>query len=283
MKKLHLFAGLLLLLLMTSCSSTSKLVTSAVAYQSVRSVEYKDAVPDDAKIAVGYSITPTGELIVVVENKTDEIMIIDQTKSFFVNTDGRSVSYYDPTVRTTTNTTINSDTRGASVNLGAIAGAAGIGGGLGKALGGINVGGANTNTTSSTNTTYIADLPQISIAPHSMETMSKNFEITGIGKQTLGGDRQFFYTKDDARLKFSVCISYSVDGGNNYDKIVTPFYCNSLVSCDVKSHGQVNEALRTILRNKPDALREQWWVLWTIANMSSSNDNIWNGSFIDWK
>ncbi len=281
MKILRSTFGLLLLLLVTSCGS-GKLVTTAVSYQSVRTVQYKDKVPSNAKIAVGYSITPGGQLVAIVENRTDEIMIIDQIKSFFVNTDGKSTSYYDPTVRTTTNTSYGSNTTGATVNLGAIAGALGIGGPIGSLLGGVNVGESNTLGSSTTNTTYFADQPQISLAPKSHGAMSKNFSISGVGTK-YDTETYSTFTSDNSYLKFSVCISYSVDGGNSFDKIVTPFYVNSLMVCPVKRHGKVNEALRTILQHKPDAIHEQWWVLKSVNTMDNKNDNVWEGSFLDWK
>lgn len=54
-------------------------------------------------------------------------MTIDQTKSFFVDSNGKSYSYYDPTVRTSTVTDITSSASGVSVNLGSIAQGLGIG------------------------------------------------------------------------------------------------------------------------------------------------------------
>ena len=122
MKKFKQSLLLLMGLVVISCGSSERLVTSAVAYQSVRTVQYKPEIPDDATIAVGYSITPYGALVAVVQNLAEEIMIIDQTKSFFVNSDGKSISYYDPTIKTTSNTSLESTTSGATVNLGAVVG-----------------------------------------------------------------------------------------------------------------------------------------------------------------
>ena len=117
-------------LLLASCK-TMKLETSSVAYQSVRTryaqPTQSSPIPDDAKIAVAYTISSEGELTAIVYNRTSEIMTIDQTMSFFVNSDGKSTSYYDPTVRTTSTTDLSSKTKGAGINLGAIAGALNIG------------------------------------------------------------------------------------------------------------------------------------------------------------
>ena len=283
MNYLKPLSALLGLIVFASCSS-SKLVTTAVAYQSVRTEQYKPEIPDDAKIVVGYSISSGGSITAVVRNLTNEIMIIDQTKSFFVDTDGRSISYYDPTVRTTSNTTMASSSTGASVNLGAIAGAIGIGGAIGRVLGGVNVGGSNTAGASTTNTTYFADQPHISLAPKSHGAMSKVFPISGIGEPSLQNASETYasFTSDNSIRKFSVCISYSIDGGETFEKIVTPFYLNSIMICPVKQHGIVNEALRTILSKKPDAIYEPWWLLYSCSNLSI-NDNICQGILTDYQ
>lgn len=275
-----LFTGGLLLL---SCAS-SKLTTTAVAYLSVRAVEYKENVPDDAKIVVGYSITGDGALVAVVRNLTNEIMIIDQTKSFFVNSDGSSTSYYDPTIRTTSNTNYTSTTDGVSVNLGAVGGALGIGGVLGGILNGINVSESNTTGSATTNTVQFADQPQISLAPKSHGMMSKNFQIHGVGRSSLSymGETFASYTADNSNLKFSVCISYSLDDGQSFQKLITPLYVNSTIVSPVKSHGKVNDALRVILSRKTDAIHEPWWMLYSVNNMDY-NDSIWDGAIIDYQ
>ena len=127
----HKIFYLIICVVFASCGS-SKLSTNSVGYQSVRTTHAQPSqtspIPDDAKIAVAYSIGGDGALTAIVYNRTSEIMTIDQTKSFFVNSDGTSVSYYDPTVRTTSVTDMSSVTKGGSVNLGSITGALGIGG-----------------------------------------------------------------------------------------------------------------------------------------------------------
>lgn len=268
---------------LTSCSSSS-LVTHSVAYQSVRPVNYKPEVPLEAKIICAYSITDNGEIVVAVKNNTDDIMIIDQTKSFLVNSDGTSESYYDPTVRVTSNTRSNSETRGGSLNLGAVTGALGIGGIIGTLASGINLGRADTEGFSSTNTTYFSDLPQISLGPNGKGFMSKNFPVKYLGKSFLANssERNNAFTNSDSYCKFSVCISYSLDGGNTFDKIVTDFYANSWIVCPVRSHGKVNDALRNVMSSKTDCLNESWWLLYFNDNMGYSN-SMFNGAILDYK
>lgn len=268
---------------LTSCN-TSTLVTQSVAYQSVRPVNYKPEIPQDAKIICAYSITENGEIVVAVKNNTDEIMIIDQTKSFLVNSDGTSISYYDPTVRVTSNTSTTSETRGRSLNLGAVAGALGIGGTLGTLASGINVGGADTDGFSTTNTTYFADQPQISLGPKGEGFMSKEYAVDYLGKSFLSNssERNNTFTSSNSYCRFSVCISYSLDGGKSFDKIVTDFYANSWIVCPVRSHGRVNEALRNILNSKTDCLNESWWLLYFNDNIGKNNSML-NGAITDYK
>ena len=152
MKHFYLiFVGLAL----ASCSN--KLVTTSVGYQSVRTLHSQPTssapIPDEAKIVVAYSIGSGGDLTAIVYNRTSEIMTIDQTKSFFVNSNGKSISYFDPTVKTTSVSNISSTTKGGSINLGALTGAFGIGGVLGQIADGVNLGGSGTNGTQETTAT----------------------------------------------------------------------------------------------------------------------------------
>lgn len=286
MKKTITYA--IISIVLVSCGS-GKLTTSSVAYQSVRTRHAQPTqsspIPDEAKIAVAYSFSESGELTAIVYNRTSEIMTIDQTMSFFVNSNGQSTSYFDPTVRTTSTTDMSSVTKGGSVNLGAIAGAFGIGGTLGQIAGGINLGGSGTTGEAVTNTTYIADLPRVSLAPHSNGAMSKTFQINGIGNKGLEGGETLLasLTEGESYCRFSVCISYSLDNGETFDKIVTNFYANSKIIVPVIQKGRVNEALRKVYQTKQDALNEYWWTLHFNSNVSTGYNDKTQGVLYDYK
>ena len=278
----------LLVPFLVSCGST-QLSTSSVGYQSVRTTHAQPTqtspIPDDAKIAVAYYIGGDGALTAVVYNRTSEVMTIDQTKSFFVNSDGKSVSYYDPTVRSTSVTDMSSVTKGVSVNLGSITSALGIGGPVGLLSNGINLGGSGTSGAAETSTTYVADLPQVSLAPHSNGAMSKTFHITGIGAASLSGSaiNQPSLTKEQSYCRFSVCISYSIDGGQTFDKLVTDFYANSKVIVPVTQKGRVNDALRQVYQTKQDAINEYWWLLNFNYNIPTGYNKRVQGILYDYK
>lgn len=270
-----LTAFLPVLLLFFSCNTGLK--TTSISYQSVRTTfPQGEPIPDDAEIVACYDISNEGDLNVVIFNNSDEVMIIDQTLSFFVNSDGLSTSYFDPTVRTTSNTDMHSATKGATFNLGALGGALGIGGTVGKLLGAFNLGGSSTNGYSTTSTTYIADQPRVALAPHSNGAMSKVFKIKGLGRTALKRSNRAFQTDIDysqSRIKFSVCISYSTDGGNLFNKIVTDFYSNSFIVMPLTDMTKINSTLSSLYQAKPDLLYEPWYIMYFPNNSDHYNYN----------
>lgn len=282
----HLIINVFLFVVLTSCYTQN---TLSVAYQSVRTHHAQPTkerpIPDEAKIAVAYTISNKGELTAIVYNRTSEIMTIDQTKSFFVNSDGKSTSYYDPTIRTESTTNMSSSSKGASINLGSIAGALGIGGIVGSLANGINVGGSGTSGNSVTNTTYFSDLPQVSIAPHGNGAMSKVFNISGLGRYVVYEQNVIpmpMLNEEQSYCKFSVCISYSFDNGQTYDKIVTNFYANSKLVMQVPKRGHVNEQLQKIYSSKPDAVNENLWILNFNTQYHCSNTGYAYGILFDY-
>jgi len=247
-------------------SCTHKLVIPAVTYQSLRTARNLDPgeIPSEAKIMVQYNVTRDQKLEVYVKNLTDEIMHIDQTQSFYVNPSGQSLSYYDPTVRTTSTTSSSANETGGIANLGAIGGALGVGGVLGGILNGINVGGSHTAGKSETFTVAKTDLPVISLAPKSTIKMSKDFDVDGLFSNIPAGN----YSVSDNPFKFSVCISYAVGEHDEKDKIVTDMYVNSSIIMNTQRPGRVNSALRSIYINKPDCLSEPWYRIYFVNDFA---------------
>lgn len=261
--KYYLILSVCICELFVSCVTYDK--TYCVNYQAIRQKYAQptqdEPIPAEAKIAVVYSFSSEGELTAIVYNRTSNIMTIDQTQSFFVNTDGKSTSYYDPTIRTTSTTDMSSNTKGLSVNLGAVAGAFGIGGAIGQLANGINVGGAGTSGQSLTNTTYISDQPRVSLAPNSNGAMSKVFTVNGLIYENKEQLIYPFMNQEESHCRFSVCISYSFDEGKTFEKLVTEFYVESYLNVPLKSQGKISEALSLIEQNKPDMYNAPCWML----------------------
>lgn len=115
-----------------------------------------------------------------LQNKTDKTIYIDKANCFRRSSVSPSFTYYEPTEQTTVT---QGSSNGASVNMGAVAGAVGIGGAVGQLASGINVAGASHNAVS---TTY---QPQryIAIAPHGTRFLSEEKYI-----KTQGGIREKF-------------------------------------------------------------------------------------------
>ena len=270
MNRIIIIVAICLCGVFASCVTKNK--TYCVNYQSIRQ-KYaqptkEEPIPEDAKIVVSYNISLDGELTAIVHNRTNEIMTIDQTQSFFVNSDGISTSYFDPTVKTVSTTDLSSKTKGLSVNLGSIANAFGVGGIVGDLAQGINVGGSGTNGQAVKEETFIADQPQVSVAPNSTTAMSKVFTIAAINDNNI--ERRKIVTpilqQEDAPYKFSVCISYSFDGGKTYDRILTEFYVDSYINIPLRNEGMISEALIEIEQNKPDMYNVPWYILHFINN-----------------
>lgn len=282
-KVLTLLIGLILLISLSGCATQGALDIYSVSYQSINaSTAYSQSsqVPDDARIMATYAIDQNGKLMVIVKNLTDQILIIDQEMSFMINTDGNSVSYYDPTVRTTSVSEYNSGTQGASFNLGGLANAFGVGGPLGSLLGATTVGGSSTAGSAVNNTTYFADQKRVMIGPRGKGIMSKQFSIDRVGKQyfkrpipELASLNYLDKSYSESPIRFKVCISFSLDDGQTFDKMITDFYVSSQQIVNVVE-GKTNAAFRTIMESKPNALAEPWYMFSINNNMKDdTGDN----------
>ncbi|MDE5881130.1 MAG: hypothetical protein K2H60_05325 [Muribaculaceae bacterium] len=271
------------LLLFPSCSS-GNLYVSNVGYQSVRTdFAQPTLIPSDAKIQVLYTFSSDGKIIPVIFNLTDEILTIDQTKTFFINTDGQSFSYYDPNIVVNSTTETNTNTQGGAFNWGAAASALGIGGGLGTILSGITSTQSSSYGVSNTSAVYLRDTPVVSIGPHGSGALSKEYKITGFGISNLlsPGLSNVQMNSLSSIGKFSVCVSYSFDNGTTYDKLITNFYINSsfTIACD---RGNVSKGIESIYTKKPDALAESLFMIHVASNISGQTTYL-KGGLVDYK
>lgn len=161
------------------------------------------------------------KFFVQIYNKTDNIIYIDLGSTFRVMGDGTSKVYFD-----TSQTTVNKgNISGASINFGAITGAAGIGGAVGTLANGVAVGGGNTTSISKT---YMKQRI-VSVPPHGRiplekyiieRTKGSKFEIISEGEDfhfdylkgqnppvTIGG--KYIYKEEDSPYRAFYTISYS--------------------------------------------------------------------------
>lgn len=277
----HLPWGLAISALLCSCGSTKTLSVASVDYQALRTeFAQPETIPGNARIAVEYFFNSNGEIQPVVYNLTSEIMILDQTKSFVIMPDGSSVSYYDPTVRTSTSGSYSSSTEGRSFNLGGIAGALGIGGAIGSLLGATTVGSSNTTGLVRQNTVTIADQPMVNIGPKGSVAMSKAYKVSGVGFANRKSDNYVDVPHHLATDRFSVCISYSIDEGATFDKLMTPLYISTSLRETVNDR-KISDAFDRIYIKKPDALAESLY-MFLIPN-NAADDKYVRGSLIDYQ
>lgn len=217
----------------------------------------------------------------MVYNLTDNIITIDQTKSFLINTNGQSQSYYDPTIKTSTSGSFNAETSSTSLNLGVISSVFGIGGPLGNLLNATTVGNANTNGSFQSSTVTIFDMPQVRIGPHGKMALSKQFKVAGIGKGNFNSSANTFVNckAKNSPLRFSVCISYALEDEPT-NKLVTEFYVNSTIleSC---SKGKVSDSFSKIYSSKSDALVEPTYMFVINTNLPTKAVENFYGDIIN--
>jgi hypothetical protein len=283
MKKIVLFLMLMTIWVLSSCSSASFLEVSGVGYQTLQMQEsnkdFSEQAIKKAQILVFCLVDKNGDVEVMVENNTDQIMTIDRTKSFFQNQNDVAQMYYDPTIHTNTQSVTLGSTTGIGVNLGSVARAVGVGGILGTALSGVNVGGGNSTSTTNVNTTYTVDQPKVSIPPHGRISMGRMFPMLGVGRNFLHAavtesptDINNLFVQDNTYARANICISFSIDGEKSFQFIETHLYANSLMIGKVNGEGYVNNALRTIYTNNPNALLQPWYLLY-FASAKKNRDN----------
>lgn len=269
----YLLKSFLTAALLSSCTS-GKLLVSGVGYQSLRTeFAQPEKIPSTAKIAVEYFFNQDGEVQPIVYNLTSEILTLDQTKSFIIMPDGRSVSYYDPNVYTQTEGSFHSTTTGSSFNLGSIAGAVGVGGPVGQILDGINVGKSSTDGIIRQNTVSRTDQPTVNIGPNGSIAMSKAYKIDGIGQYMRLVSQVLDVKRDQSPLKFSICVTYSFDDGKTYYKLVTNFYVGTNLY-ETVSNKKVSDAFNKIYAKKPDALVEPLYIFSLTNNISKQTYDI---------
>lgn len=284
------------IVMLSGCKTSGKLAVSSVNYQAIRTkFAQPTSIAPDAKIAVEYFFNSQGVMQPVVYNLTENVLVLDQTKSFVIMPDGSSVSYYDPTVRTTTTGTFESHTQGTSFNLGGVTRALGIGGVAGALAGATTVGSSTTSGVMRQNTVSITDQPRVLIGPKGSVAMSKAYRINGIGETAKGVD-VVDVAPNLATVRFSVCVTYSVDDGATFDKLVTDFYVGSQLIVPVKDK-KVSDAFYNIYTRKPDALAESMYLFMIRDNIKKTNlrtsgefivhDNVYDtylqGSLIDFQ
>ena len=124
---------------------------------------YHDAIEnhiyEDENVKIVIAASDAAHMKLAIYNKTDQVIYVDKENSFAYINDRPTNLFQNRSYTTGTGSE-----SGASVNLGGIADALGIGGPVGSILGGVNVGGGTSNMNSTT--TYEKRI--LSVAPQSL-------------------------------------------------------------------------------------------------------------------
>lgn len=170
---------------------------------------------EDANVKVVIAFEGTAKL--VVYNKTDQVIYVDKENTF-AYTNNVPENLFKNTVQTTG----KSSNSGATVNMGSVASALGIGGALGTLASGVNVGGGS-GTTSST-MTYEKRI--LSIAPEATAILYEWNPVEDLGKTRyieekgwLGSNGYFMYPTK-VKFKKGMVRNFSNDTPLLYKAVV---------------------------------------------------------------
>lgn len=130
-------------------------------YMFFSPIENSEVVYEDENVKATICQIDT-KMAFVIFNKTSNIVYVDKANSFQYTNGEPKVLFNNEAYSSG-----NSSSSGASVNLGAVAGAFGLGGGIGSALRGVSVGGGSGTTS----TTTIYEQRVLAIAPQSAVTL----------------------------------------------------------------------------------------------------------------
>lgn len=189
-------------------------------------------------------------------NKTNKTLYIDKGNCFKLYNNGEFLCYFDNTEQMTVNMGGGS---GASLGLGSVAGALGIGGTVGQLASGVGVGGGSSHSVS---TTY-SQQRVIAIPPHGNRNLtdekwvktkkgslfsdaeyttvedaeSFNFEYVksselGLRRGMVKRGEVLTYQEDESPWKREYIITYSTDESfNTYSSIKSELYIHEIIGC----------------------------------------------------
>ena len=227
--------------------SDSKLIDKNIEI-SLASLRTNEAEASHAYLS--YSHTRNGTpsycaIAVTVKNRTGQTLYLDLGNTFFLR-NGSPFPYYVPSATQTTAST----TTGASVNMGAVAGALGVGGRVGALANGVNVGGANTNSTSVI--TYSQRV--IPIPAHSSKTLDLQLLFPEILSKIYGakyihltkhrlhclfekGERislgeERVFDESNSPIQWGIHITYADDESiSTPNSLSASFYTSKMIGC----------------------------------------------------
>lgn len=161
---------------------------------------------------------------IIIRNKTSRTIYVDKASCFAVSSSGTTKTYFDSQEYVVTEGKNSSS--GASVNLGSVANALGVGGVVGTLANGVSVGG--DKGTFNAVTTMHKDNSILTIPPHASVALSQDavkahptekyasiltgsYEYYNIFDESLKVDEIRNYSEEDTPKSFKYMITYSYD------------------------------------------------------------------------
>ena len=184
-------------------------------------------------------------LYLKVKNNTTDVLYVDLGNSFIIR-NGEAEAYYTPGATSTT----TGKTGGASVNVGGVANALGVGGAAGTILNGVNVGGGKqSSTTTITYTERIIAIPpmatkELEAKPifslgseayynNTIKTVQKKDGIAVIYRDNLDMEvgKSLDYLQEESPIKFDYFISYSTtESFDQKENVRASYYVDKVIA-----------------------------------------------------
>lgn len=171
---------------------------------------------------------------ILIRNKTARAIYVDKAACFAVSSIGTTKTYFDSQEYTVTEA--KNTGSGASVNLGSVANALGVGGVVGTLANGVSVGG-NKGTFNAATTTH-KDNRILTVPPHASVALSEDgtkdhpterfrsiltgsYEYYDISDESLNVDEIKNYSEENTPKSFKYMITYSFEKEFNQSFMVT--------------------------------------------------------------
>lgn len=165
---------------------------------------------ENIKLVIGVSDNLKSPVLLVL-NKTDKVVYIDKENSFAYLNDNPTTLFSN-----SAQTSSQTNSQGASVNLGSVAGAFGVGGTVGSLLNGINVGGSSG--TINGNIIYekrvVSVAPKAAIVIYSWDDCASLLTNSKIIIENTAGTSKFI-NPGGSKQKFKVGLSRHYDAYNS--------------------------------------------------------------------
>lgn len=218
---------------------------------------------------------PYPTMRIMITNKSDKIIYVDLGTSYLKKNNVASV-IYTPTVTSS----MIEHSSGASLNLGAVSNAMGIGGIVGTIMGGVSVGGSTGTAT--TTSTYAQRY--VSIPPKS-SVFLEDIPILTPGSEKALGDMFYFKNVGIGKLKWTACISPKyddVESGSVFDfsEENTKFTIGCFLNYSFNQDFQKTNSLETTYYVKK-IVGSSWG--FKFGTVSDKEFNIMDETFPDWR